>query len=250
MKFLYLLIIFITITLFFTPKRKIVLPIQEINQKKYSQNKWISFVCNELKVNFRQNIPISINGKIFYEDGRFRLIASSFFSKELDIGINNQKLWYWSKRSRPHAIYYSDISKLKNTKLKSALNPEWIVISLCLPKEIKNVTEKYEMVSGTMYLSKHENHIEDMIIATLVDRSTDEIKGNYLYSKNGKIVASSEVYSRQLINGISIPKKLHIIWYEEGIVMDWDLSGVSLNSTINQAAWIMPNIIPSIDIGK
>ena len=196
-------------------------------------------------------MPLAIHGSIFLDGKKFRMTASSFFGKELDIGVNDQVLWYWSKRSKPRVMYFSNLENMKKTKLKSALNPEWIIMSLMVDNNQGKPDEKIEHPSGTILLSKHISHMdESMTVATLLDRDGSQAKGRYLYNSQGKMVASSEVTSRQFVQGLSMPKGLLITWYEEGIVMEWTLKTVSLNTKIGNGAWAMPDIRPMVDIGK
>lgn len=224
--------------------------LQKIDEK-HENHKINSMLCSDVVISIKGKMPIAIHGNIFLDGKKFRMTASSFFDKKLDIGVNDQVLWYWSKTSKPRVMYFSKLENMKKTKLKSALNPEWIIMSLMIDNNQGKPDEKIEHSSGTILLSKHINHMdENMIVATLLDRNGTQAKGRYLYNKHEKMVASSEVTSRQVVQGFSIPKKLLITWYEEGIVMEWTLKTISLNTKIGSESWVMPDIRPSVDIGK
>jgi len=67
-----------------------------------------------------------------------------------------------------------------------------------------------------------------------------------LYNQNGKLIASTEYQDFSDV----IPRKILIIWYEEGIALDWDLSRVQTNVGINPKFWMMPDMRSKIDMGK
>ena len=252
MKKFYLALVFILFFLFFYNKRQtdVVFLKKNGNSQNKTEYKSIkSLASYNLSIHLIQRFPITLSGNLFYDDKKFRLSASSFFGKELDIGINDNFLWYWSKRSKPKAIYYSDVKNLNRTGLKSALNPEWIIISLNINNNIENSKEIIKLPQGNLYLKDHNNALANgMTVGTLIDNDT--VKGNYLFSNNGKMIASSEIIENQTIAGVLLPKKLHIIWYDENIIMDWHISDVQLNQNIHNNVWVMPNIYPKIDIGK
>lgn len=208
-----------------------------------------SMWCKSLYITIRQAIPVRLTGSVQFEGQKLRLRANSLFGPEIDVGMNEKSLWYWSRRLRPRALYYCSMSEISKSGLKSALNPSWIMTSLCLDESKPPKSERIVVKQGEMYLYKHEGHSESgMTIAKLFDR--DSLKGVYLFAASGKMVASSEVSFKQVVSGRSIPRSLHVIWYDEGIVMDWTLGEVSLGSEMPSESWTMPSISPSIDISR
>lgn len=257
MRNLPLLFVFIMALLFFVPKtnRQQDMPPLKSQLKESEEGSNIpkinSMSCVDVGISMKGRMPLAIHGSIFLDGKKFRMTASSFFGKELDIGVNDQVLWYWSKRSKPRVMYFSKLENIKKTKLKSALSPEWIIMSLMIDNSQVKPDEKIEHPSGTILLNKHTSHMdESMTVATLLDRNGVQPKGRYLYNSHGKMVASSEVTSRQVVQGFSMPKALLITWYEEGIVMEWTLKSVSLNTKISNGAWAKPDIKPMVDIGR
>lgn len=254
MKILSAILLFIFFYLFFLSKKSndVIFSPKIEKSSENIENKTITSLSSEnVKITLCNKISLSISGKIFYQNGKFRLLASSFFGKELDIGLNDDFLWYWSKRSKPKALYFSLKKNLHRSNLKSALNPEWLIICLNTKNELTNIKEKISLPQGDLLIKDHKNSLENgMMVGTLIDKNTKRIKGNYLFSANGKMVASSEVLDYQFISGFVIPKKIYIIWYAEAISMIWDLADVNINNEINPNYWIMPNINPKIDISK
>ena len=208
-----------------------------------------SMWCKSLSISIKQAIPVRLSGSVQFDGAKFRLRAGSLFGPEIDVGMNERYLWYWSKRLKPRALYYCPIKEVGRSGLKSALNPSWVMASLCMDASKPAGAERISVGKGEMYICKHENHAESgMSIGKLFDRSN--LIGIYLFAGSGKMVASSEVSSRQMVNGTSMPRSLHVIWYDEGIVMDWTLESVYLGREVPHEAWVMPPMRPLVDISK
>ncbi len=70
---------------------------------------------------------IAVKSSISYEKSlNFRMINSSFFGKEVDVGSNEKEFWFWSKRMKPPALFHTIHDNLKNTNLKTPFHPLWI----------------------------------------------------------------------------------------------------------------------------
>lgn len=219
--------------------------LQELNN---SEIKSVSY--KNLQIIIRQTIPVKLSGFLCFEGAKLRLSASSFFGKEIDVGMNDRSLWYWSKRLKPKALYYCKISEVNKSGLKSALNPKWILISTCVEQKKPEKYELIELKQGRMLISEHQNHTgAGMHVGRLYD-SEQRLKGAYLFSPSGRMVASSEVTSFYFHQSKHLPRSLHVIWYEEGIVMDWHLGSPEVNREMPSQTWSMPNIQPTVNIGK
>jgi hypothetical protein len=83
----------------------------------------------------------------------------------------------------------------------------------------------------------------------LISPEGPAVAGRYLYSKEGKMVASSEIKSHQRIGEHIVPKQMLIIWYQEGVSMQWELYKPELNVGIDPTTWSMPSTKNAIDLG-
>jgi hypothetical protein len=208
---------------------------------------------NELIKNiFVKRMPITIQqgsmkGKVFGElamekPKNFRLkISHELFGQEMDIGSNDTLFWFWSKRLNPPILNYAAHENFKKSNLKMILSPNWMLE--CLNAN-RISTENIEFGRFKNFWLLLEDK-EEVTIATLIEPSKKQIVGRYLYNEKGKLIASAE-YSN--FND-QIPKNILIIWYEERIIMKWDLSEMKINSDINHILWIMPEK-ENMNIGK
>ena len=232
-----------------TPK-----PIHEI----YGIVKIINNRSAKIKSIYVENMPIrmkqgNISVKVFGElamqkDKNFRLkVAHRLTGKEMDIGSNDKYFWFWSKRMSPPALHYAKHEDLNKTMLRPALNPNWMIESINVsPIEVDNIEIAKFKDFWAIIQPREASTGESMTVMTLIDPIKKNVAGRYLYNHNGRMIASTEY---QAYSG-SIPLKILIIWYEESITLEWDLSQLQINKGINPEFWVMPNIKNKIDMGK
>ena len=232
------------------------------NSQYFNKVKEIIKVINDRNSKIKsisvEKMPITLqqNGHIFNATGNlalqkennFRLMIShKLFGEMMDIGSNKQYFWFWSKQMKPAALYYSKHEDTNKTMLKTALNPDWMIQSL----NINLISEDDIKIAkfkefGAVIEDKTATTGDPVTIMTLIDMNLKIVVGRYLYNQNEKIIASAE-YSEFVEK---IPRKILIIWYEEGVILNWDLSKVKINSDIDQRNWSMPDMKNKINMGN
>src|SRR5581483_5503181 len=91
---------------------------------------------------------------------------------------------------------------------------------------------------------------ENVTVFTLIDPQKQAVIGHYLYGADNKLQASSEIKSHQTVNGFIVPKEMLIIWYSEGVSLEWTLNNPRVNVGIDPSNWTMPQMRGAIDMGK
>lgn len=215
--------------------------VKEINKEN---EKIKSLYVAKMPISLQQN---GINAKAYGElamqkDKRFRLkITHSLTGKEMDIGSNDEFFWFWSKRMDPPFLHFAKHEDLEKTMLRTALNPEWFIESINVNKidlvDIK-ITNFKEFIG--IYQSKLSATGEPVTVLILINPVEKKVKGRYLYNENDKMIASTEYQEEKIL----------IIWYEEGIILNWDLSSARKNVGIDPSFWIMPNMKNKINMGE
>jgi hypothetical protein len=226
----------------------IVHPAIPIIEKINENNSKIKNVSTEADIKLKMKININLSATLSYEkDKKFNIVVNSATGKEMIIGSNDEFFWYWSKRDNPVALNYSKHEDLTKAKLKTPLHPTWLIE--CLNFEKIN-TEKTTIAKfNNFYVVLEERNSasnEKVTKITLIDPEKERIIGHYLYNSKDKLVASAEI-SAFVENK---PTSYLIIWYEEGIIMEWKLKNTKYNQEIKKETWDMPNITPKIDISK
>lgn len=195
---------------------------------------------NQNGLNFRATAELAME-----KNNKFRFKARNMFSgMELDIGSNNEYFWFWSEGLGPN-LYYSEIVNINKNRLRTALNPTWMIESMNTSEiDLKN----YESTKVKDFLGLTQERIGSMgekaKILILIDQINYRIIGRYLYDLENKLIISSE-YSNFNNN---MPRKMYTIWYEEKISLEWYLDDVKLNSKIDNSTWSMPKFNRKINI--
>jgi hypothetical protein len=207
------------------------------------------FVKNMPIILQQGRIKIRANGELAMEkEKKFRLeINHRITGKEMDIGSNENYFWFWSKRMNPPYLNFAKHEDLDKTFLRNALNPNWILESMNINLiDIKNI-EVYKIKNFYSISQKRTSVIGDQITAIMIiDPKEKRIIGRYLYDENNKMIASTEYKNFKE----DVARKILIIWYEEGITLDWDLTEAKINQKIDTAYWVMPDIKKKIDLSK
>ncbi len=164
--------------------------------------------------------------------------------EECDVGSNDSHFWYWSRRHSPPSIYYAEHKNLMVTGLKIPFHPLWMMEAVSINKiDTVDAVVKREGDRLVVLQPRISTLGTSIIKATLIDVKTKRIIGHYIYDNNGEILVSTEV---RYTNGIL--SQIQTIWYEEDVLISFDLQNVSLNKEISPSKWNMPNRT-KIDIG-
>ena len=198
----------------------------------------------DLSVVASAKITANLWGKIDFEkEKNFRMQLSSRLGAETDVGSNQQYFWFWSKRMKPSYLYYAAHQDLQRTPLKTLFHPLWMMECLGIGEIDLKGAVIYKQGS---YLTVRQTRIGTMgqlaVKVTLVDIGKKVVIGHYLYDDDLKLIASSETIEFQNCGEFRIPKKIRMVWHEEGAGMELELNHVQINKIINKNTWEIPNI--------
>jgi hypothetical protein len=218
----------------------------KINEK---MDKIKNIHCKRMPIIYSKNARLNLNGEMGYEYGNFRLRINHFLSgKEMDMGSNQEVFWFWSKRAKPAALYYSYHKDINKTFLKTVLSPEWVIKSLYVNKINTEDAEFIKKNDNCFFIRKkiRDHNDQEFIYVVLIDKNKEIILGKYLYNLEGKLSASTE-YSN-FKNGN--PNLMTINWHEENIKISFDLRHAEYNVQIDKSLWDPPNIKNKINLAK
>ncbi|MHA1950108.1 MAG: hypothetical protein ACW99G_01200 [Candidatus Thorarchaeota archaeon] len=219
--------------------------IQSIN----AANSKIVDIYAEVDLTIEKQIAYRIQCELNYEkDLNFRIIGWSKIRKEIDIGSNDQKFWFWSARMKPSALYYCPQSNISRNRLRTVFHPLWIMETLSIGKiDLANskILEQGDNWAVIQYRTGTSGN--PVIKVTLISKRSTII-GHYIFNSKGKMIISTEIEEYQNVDGHLIPLKMKTIWYEENVTLFWSFRNIKVNLGINQEKWKMPNIRKQIDI--
>jgi hypothetical protein len=229
-------------------KHEIFATIKSINDRN---KKIMSIYVLNIDMKIKQKMTISTTGSMYFEkEKRYRMTVKSIFGQEMDVGSNDSHFWFWSKRMIPPELFYAKHEDLDKAMLKTPLNPSWMMESLTLSKIDEKNIEVGELKGNWVVLQKRKAaRNEDVTVATLITKEkTPKILGNYLYNSQEKMIASTEIKDYYNINELFIPKTMFITWYEEGLIMEWNLEKPQVNVKIPESIWQIPNYHKKVEI--
>lgn len=247
---LFILTLFLLIIFKKEPKKQNITPqsnnIQNTINQVNKYNKSIkNFISDDVDIKITNNV-FQLKGCILYEKNRnFRLLINSVAGKEIDIGSNDQYLWFWSKRIKPQALYYALHEDIYLTRLKTPFHPIWMMESLGL-NEINLKTYYYNQQNNLIYLYYLETNTlnEPVIRVIAIDSNVNKIIKQYVFQRSIMICSVDISYINNL------PSEIKYKWYEENTSMTLVLNNVQKNMPINNVNWHMPNMSPKIDMAK
>lgn len=229
------------------PSHEIFQIIEEINARNAIID---SLYLQAASIKMQQNkLSVNVSGQLAMQKQKYlRLIVWHRLSgKEMDIGSNDSYFWFWSKRMNPPILHYAKHEDLNKTMLRTALNPNWLMESLNV-QEIS--TENIEILKYKDYWAIVQPRLgisgEQVRCMILIDPVQKVVLGRYLYNAKERMIACAEYQDFENY----LPRKMQMIWHEENIVLNWDLTCLKVNTQINPSFWMMPNIKNKIDMGK
>jgi len=186
------------------------------------------FECDFLIQN--ANFPfIKQKGKMYISKPNNMFIKNS----SLEIGLNKNYFWFWSKHFNPKNLYYCKARDLENSRLKKSLSPIIFKKILTLnpnDAEFKIGNEDFKLII----------HMEKIKEKTII------VKKIY---KDNNLAIEVFIEEFQVKDEKSFPKKIRINWLEEDLASIWTLSNIALD---NEKKWKIQekNNINRIDISN
>lgn len=207
--------------------------IDEINKNNSKINKIKADLTIEISM-------IRSKGFIAYEkENKFELVCNSFLGKELEIGSNDNFFWFWSKSFDAKTLFYADLDRLNDTRLRKIFYPN-IIKSFIGIDEIKQAevfkdNEKFHIIEKI----KISNELFKKI--TIVENY--KIISHQLLDSNGKLILQADVIEFQ--KSSNLPKIIKVNWIEENINQKWIISKPIFDF---EKEWQMPDYKNKINL--
>lgn len=209
---------------------------------------WVeNFNSRNKKINkIYANIVVKCNnlsnyGTICYEKKQnFRMILNFAFFKNLDIGSNQNFIWFWSKNIKPKALYFCSYEDLHKTRLKKIFHPNII-------KKILGIEtlQNYQIKINEFDIEVIENLENELTKKTILNQNG--IKEIFIYEKGIEILRVKNIEFEKIQEFI-IPKTIQVYWIQENVKSEWRLENIQLNN--NYQDFTMPDYRPKINISN
>jgi hypothetical protein len=192
---------------------------------------------NHLKILSKANLInerlLSCKASLIYNKNNIlKIVIENFFGKQIEVGIDKNGFWFWSKQDNPPKRYYFRNEDLKRSNLKTPICPEWILESMGLKKiNFENLVfiKDKEKIGIKSFITSSLG--EKIIIVTIIDTKKDFVTEKHLFNEKEEIVVSVFYKSYIEKDGILIPDNFVFSWFQEKIFIESCLKEVEINAS-------------------
>lgn len=202
-----------------------------------------------------------LTGKIrAMRPGRLHLqAATSLTGPEVDLGANEELMWFWVRRNEPPALYFVRHDQFHGSAAQAAMpiEPQWLLDALGFA-EFKP-TDHHEgplpRGSDVVEIRSIINGPEGQLTkTTVVNAKTAVILEQHIYAPDGRILASAVARSHRFYPeaGVSLPQKIEISMPAAELSLTIDVGNVQINTLIdNPQLWALPAMpgYPQVNLG-
>ncbi|MBD3676099.1 MAG: hypothetical protein HUJ26_21530 [Planctomycetaceae bacterium] len=203
------------------------------------------------------SIPVDLTAQMAVESPRnFRLRASSLLGEEADFGSNQERFWFWIRRSpQPYVITaaHEDMETAQR-QLPIPFNPEWVMeaFGVVMIDPSQYTLERLSDNRVSLMSNEVSPSGQTMIKSIGVDLCTGKIVEHALYDARGTLVARAQIGNHTTTSdGISIPHRVVLEWPQAGTTMKMGMLDVEVNPSYTpESMWQVPEIAPVIHLGQ
>lgn len=192
----------------------------------------------------------------------FRLTARlPIGSDEIDLGSNNELLWFWVKQNSPPALYFCRHDQFATSGAKQMLpvDPNWIGDALGLVE--LNPDAQYvgpiDRGDGSLELRSQINSpTGPMTRSVVIDATRAWVLEQYLYDSTGQLVASAKASDFRYDEAakVSLPREVTIRVPASELTLTIDVGNVVVNVPVpNRTLMYSPPSLanyPRVDLGS
>ncbi|QDU62522.1 hypothetical protein Pan216_33890 [Planctomycetes bacterium Pan216] len=179
-----------------------------------------SLQCNHVDINGSSEGQVyTLNAKMAYQDDhRFRLLGRFAGHSELDLGSNENEIWFWVARMKPPTVFVCNREDLSRVKLAIPFQPDWImdILGVSPIDREENTLEQSQASQFTLLAEESTPGGSTVIRRTYIDRDSGRISGYELFDDNYNRIVRAHVveYHDDTSLGIYVPRKVKLEWPE------------------------------------
>jgi hypothetical protein len=177
-----------------------------------------SLRCDDVDLDGRsQGQPYQLGAYLAYQkDEKFRLLGKFAGKSEVDLGSNEQEIWFWIARAEPPAVYFCKREDLGRVKLAMPFKPDWLVeamgVSPLVPEDFQEGPATPETL---VYTATQRNPAGERVLKRIVvNRQTNRVDAFELLDLNQKLLARAQIveYYDDPATGLFVPRKINLVW--------------------------------------
>ncbi len=180
----------------------------------------------------------SVSANINFQRPRsFRLLASTaILGPEVDMGSNDELLWFWIKRAQPPAMFFCRHDQFNASAARQVLpvEPEWLVeaFGVVTLDRASQIEGPYPVGKGRVELrSRSLAPGNPMSRITIIDDSRGVILEQHVYDGSRARIASAVMskHVRDPDSGATLPRHVDIQWPPAQFELSIDMPNLQIN---------------------
>jgi hypothetical protein len=144
--------------------------------------------------------------------------------KRSEVASDGKNYWFWIESFDKDSLYFCRRDKIGTTRVKPPLHP-FVIQGLAWVDEIK--PESYRVTEHGLLAALQESGVYSKEVVTDGEKITEQH-----FFKEGSPVLSAKAHEFHEIEGIFLPKRMTLIWHEEGLSAEMSTDMVSINKKI------------------
>jgi hypothetical protein len=179
----------------------------------------------------------ALNSNIAFQRPRsFRLVARTFIGPEVDLGSNDELLWFWIKHAQPPALFFCRHDQFATSAARQVMpvEPEWLIEAFGVVRfdPSDHVEGPFPVGNGRVEIrSKSRKPGDTTSRITIVDDSRGVVLEQHVYDANGARLASAILskHARDPATEVTLPRHIEIQWPPAKFELSIDLADIHVN---------------------
>ncbi|MGD9724040.1 MAG: hypothetical protein AB7O59_22495 [Pirellulales bacterium] len=172
----------------------------------------------------------------FMRPRSLRLVAHKFIGPELDVGSNDELMWFWVRRAQPPALYFCSHSQFGTSAARQVLpvDPEWLIEALGLITFDRSgqIEGPFPVGSGRVEIRTRNNTSTGTVSRiVIIDDSRGIVLEDHIYDGQGVRLATARLsgHKHDPATGAKLPRHVDIQWPPAGMEIALELGDVTIN---------------------
>jgi hypothetical protein len=186
----------------------------------------------------------SLNARIDFQRPRsFRLIGQKFIGPEVDLGSNDELLWFWLKRAQPPALFYCRHDQFGASAGRQIIpvEPEWLIEAMGVVTfdPAQQHMGPNPVGQGRLEIRTPPNVPGKGMRITIIDESRGVVLEEHVYDPQGVRLASAVLsrHVRDPASGVTLPRHVEVQFPPAKLELTLDMPELLINQlTADQSA--------------
>jgi hypothetical protein len=220
-------------------------PVQLVHYLNRCSEKINVLECSDVTIDGKQGsqgAPTVYGDMVCQKPRNFRLQAKFVSNPAVDIGSNDQELWYWVGKADPHVFHvnYKDLPNVKD--MPFPFQPDWVLEALGMATYDENKTYKLGSNATEWLLEEDTTSPQGQPVKkiTVFNKgttrgSTPQVTAHRLYDDKNNLICSATIIEVQQDGATStvVPRKVVLSWPKEKMELKMTIGEVRVARDID-----------------